>query len=66
MRADDAKKLTAITKKAVGKQVLLMLGDTPLIAPKVVDPISTQSLILTLSDETHKKKIEDELKKLVR
>ena len=66
MRADDARKLTAITKKAVGRQVLLMLGDTPLIAPKVVDPISPQSLILTLSDETDKKKIEDELKKLVR
>jgi len=55
----DAKKLTAITKKAVGKQVLLMLGDTPLIAPKVVDPISTQSLILGTLGKDDKKKIEE-------
>lgn len=65
MRADDAKKFTALTKKAVGKRVLMMQGETPLIAPRVESPIATQSLILTLGDKTDNKKIEDELKKLV-
>jgi preprotein translocase subunit SecD len=66
MRAEDAKKFSTLTKQAVGKRVLLKLGDTPLIAPMVQAPISTPSLILTLGGKTDKKKVEDELKKLVR
>ena len=66
MRAEDAKKFSTLTEQAIGKRVLLMLGDTPLIAPMVQGPISTPSLILTLGEETDKKKVEDELKKLVR
>ena len=66
MRADDAKKFTTLTEQAVGKRVLIMLGETPLIAPMVLSPIPTQSLILTLGDKTNNKKIEDELKRLVK
>ena len=66
MHADDAKKFTTLTEQAVGKRVLIMLGETPLIAPMVQSPIPTQSLILTLGDKTDNKKIEDELKRLVR
>ncbi len=66
MRAEDAKKFSMLTEQALGKRVLLMLGDTPLIAPTVQVPISTPSLILTLGEKTDKRKVEDELKKLVR
>jgi preprotein translocase subunit SecD len=66
MHAEDAKKFSTLTEQAVGKRVLLMLGDTPLIAPMVQAPISTPSLILTLGEKTDTKKVEDELKKLVR
>jgi len=66
MRSLDAKKFTKMTEQAVGKQVLIMLGETPLIAPMVLNPITTQSLILTLGDKIDNKKIEDELKRLVR
>jgi hypothetical protein len=65
MRPEDAKKFTAITDKATGKRLLLMLGDTPLIAPMVRGPIPTQSIVLTLGDKVDQKKIEDGLKKLV-
>ncbi len=66
MRSEDAKKFSALTEQAIGKRVLLMLGATPLIAPRIQVPISTPSLILTLGDKTDNKKVEDELKKLVK
>jgi hypothetical protein len=66
MRPEDAKKFSVLTEQAVGKRVVLMLGDTPLIAPMIQAPISTPSLILTLGDKTDQQKVEDELKRLVR
>jgi hypothetical protein len=66
MRAEDAKKFATITQEAVGKRLLLMLGDTPLIAPTVRAPISTPSLTLTLGEKTDDKRVENDLKKLVR
>lgn len=66
MRPDDARKFTALTEQAVGKQVLLMLGDTPLIAARVMTPISTQSLLLTFGAKTDTKTVEDGLRKLTK
>jgi hypothetical protein len=66
MRADDAKKFTTLTERAMGKQILIVIGETPLMAPMIVSPISTQSLTLTFGEKSDQKKIEDELKKLVR
>lgn len=65
MSPEDAKKFTALTEKAIGKQVLMMLGETPLIAARVHSPIPTQSLIITLDEKGENKRIENELKKLV-
>jgi bifunctional N-acetylglucosamine-1-phosphate-uridyltransferase/glucosamine-1-phosphate-acetyltransferase GlmU-like protein len=65
LHSADAKKLAALTGHAVGKQVLFMLGDTPLIAPRVMAPISTHTLPLTFSEKADAKKIEDGLKKLI-
>ena len=62
---EDAQKFEALTKRAVGERVLLMLGDTPILAPTIHMPISTQSLHLTFAEHGNQKMIEDELKKLV-
>jgi hypothetical protein len=66
MRTDDAKKFTALTEQAVGKHVLLMLGDTPLIAARVMTPIATQDLQLTFGEQSDAKKIEDALRRLTK
>ena len=62
----DAEKFKSLTEHCVGKQVLMMLGDTPLIAPRVSSPISTKSLQISFGDHGNRKPIEDALKKLVR
>ena len=61
---EDAQKLTALTEHNIGKKVLLMLGDMPLMAPNINSPISSP-FDLTIKDDTERKKIEDGLKKLV-
>ena len=66
MRPDDAKKFTALTEQAIGKQMLVMLGDKPLTAARVMSPISGQSLLLAIGAKTDTKTIEDGLKKLAR
>src|ERR1041384_4172509 len=40
----DAKRFTELTQRAVGKQLLIMLGDKPLTAPKVFMPIETPAI----------------------
>jgi hypothetical protein len=62
---EDAQKFETLTKDSIGKRVLLMLGDVPLIAPRVNEPISKQSFTLTMGNNRNHKMIEDELKKLV-
>ena len=65
MRADDAKNFTTLTGKAVGKELLMMLGETPIVAPRIGAAVSLATLTLTLPAKADKKKIEDGLKKLV-
>jgi hypothetical protein len=62
---EDSQKFEALTKQNIGKQVLLMVGDTPLTAPRVQSPISTRSFQLTIGEHSNQKVIEDALKKLV-
>jgi hypothetical protein len=66
MLADDATKFTALTEQAVGKHMLLMLGDTPLIAARIMTPIATQSLQLTFREKSDMKKIVDALRRLTK
>ena len=61
---EDAQKLTALTEHNIGKQVLLMLGDVPLMASNINSPISSP-FELTIKDDTKRKKVEAGLKKLV-
>ena len=61
----DAQKFEALTKRNIGKRVLLMVDDMPLIAPVVQSPISTLSFQITIGEHSNQKVIEDALKKLV-
>jgi hypothetical protein len=61
----DAQKFESLTERNVGKRVLMMLGKTPLIAPWINMPITTQSFEIRLGDDGNKKAIEDALKRLV-
>src|SRR5450432_4082242 len=48
MQPDDAKKFSTFTEQVVGKRILIMLGNAPLIAPRIMAPIETPSLQLDL------------------
>lgn len=61
----DTQKIESLTGQNIGKRVLMMVGDTPLIAPAVQAPISTQSFQITIGKQSDQKVIEDALKKLV-
>jgi len=66
MHPAEARKFTALTEQAVGKRLLVMLGDSPLIAPRVMSPISTESLFMTFGENADTNKIEHALKRLIR
>ena len=66
LRADDAEKFTSLTARAVGKRVLMMIGETPLFAPRVESPILTQNFMISLGDKTDNKKVVEQLKGLAR
>ena len=61
----DAPSFAALTERAIDKKLLLMQGDTPLMAPRVKARIPTASLMLTFGQGTDPKKAADDLKKLV-
>ncbi|MEM6885536.1 MAG: hypothetical protein AAF571_10920 [Verrucomicrobiota bacterium] len=51
-----------LTEKAVGRKVLIMLGDTPLLAATVIRPISSRFIELTLKSESLANSAEKRLK----
>ena len=53
------------TGRNVGKIILLMLGNEPLIAPKILEKIRTPALQISLSKEHDRPKILEALKRLV-
>jgi hypothetical protein len=68
MQQDDAKKFSTLTENTIGKKVLMMLGDKPLIAPRIDMPIQTPSLQISLgkqADQNDQKEIVDGLRQLV-
>ena len=65
LRPADAKRFTTLTEKAVGKRLLVTLGDKPLTAPTVVAPIETDRFSIDFATESELKKTQDELKKLI-
>ena len=65
MRPDDAQQFAALTKRATGRKVLLMLGDTALTAPRVMEPVTNGSVALSFGGPMNSKKVADDLKRLV-
>jgi hypothetical protein len=66
MTPDDAKRFAVVTEQAVGKQMLLMLGDTPLIAARVMSPMTGPSLQLYFDEKHDSAKIGDALRALTK
>lgn len=66
MTPDDAKRLGVITEQAVGKRILLMLGDEPLLVARIMSSISTQNLRLHFVKEQGDDRIEEALGALVK
>ena len=66
MTSDDAKRFAVVTEKAVGKQMLLMLGDTPLMAVRVMTPITGPSLQLEFNKKHESGRIGDALRALTK
>jgi preprotein translocase subunit SecD len=61
----DAKRFADLTRENVGRRLLLMLGNTPLIAPVIRMPIETGNLDLTLGERKDVDRIKNDLKSLV-
>jgi preprotein translocase subunit SecD len=66
LSSDDAGKFTGLTEDALGKKLLVMLGEKPLIAPVVRARIQGGHIDIDDINASDLKKIADELKKLVR
>lgn len=60
------KRLADFTSKNVGKIILLLLGNEPLIAPRVLEQIRTPTLQISLSNKQKRTRILQALKRLVR
>ena len=65
LSAEDAKRFKALTEGALGKRILLMLGEKPLTAPKVLFPIETPEFAIDFVSHAELQKTERVLKKLV-
>jgi preprotein translocase subunit SecD len=65
----DAKRFATLTEQAVGKRLLVMLGDKPLTAPVVRSPIQPGTMVIEFGREfggqAEAQKVEDDLKKLI-
>jgi hypothetical protein len=66
MHAPEAEKFAVLTEQALGKRVLVMLGDSPISAARIMSPIATGRLFMTFGDNVDSNEIERALKKLVR
>jgi|SRR5579862_2701246 len=65
LRPDDAQKLSVLSERVVGKHLLMMLGEKPLMAPYVQSVLSTQRLILECPTQAERNSVQAELEKLV-
>lgn len=66
MTIDDAKRFGVVTEQAVGKKMLLMLGDTPLMAVRVMTPIKGPNLQLYFEEKHDGARIGDALRALTK
>ena len=65
LQDNKVEQLADFTSKNVGKKILLMLGNEPLIAPRVLEKIRTPALQISLSEEKKRTRILKALKRLM-
>ena len=66
LKKEQADQLADFTGRNVDRKILLMLGNEPLIAPRILEKIRTVALQISVSDETKRKQILKKLRQLVR
>ena len=66
MFPEDAKRFAELTTRAVGKRMLLTLGDEPLMAPRILSPISGPYLQLGLDERHDTTRVANALKALAK
>jgi hypothetical protein len=66
LHSEDAKRFAELTKRAINKRLLVMLGDKHLIAPWVRAPIETGSFLIPFDSPEELARTEYDLKKLIR
>ena len=66
LKKEQVGQLADFTGRNVDRQILLMLGNEPLIAPRILEKIRTVALQISVSDETKRKQILKKLRQLVR
>lgn len=66
LRPEDARKFEGLTKENIGNKILLMLDETPLTAPVVVQPIHGPNVQIIVGNKQDLQKIEDGLRRLVK
>jgi preprotein translocase subunit SecD len=65
MHAADGEKFATFTAAATGKQILVMLGDTPLVAARVLSAMPTGQFQLTLDTDVDTQQVQHGLRNLV-
>jgi preprotein translocase subunit SecD len=65
LHPNQVDQLADFTGKNIGKKILLMLDNEPLIAPRVLEQIRTPALQISLSDQQKRIRILEALKRLV-
>ena len=65
LKKEQADKLADFTGRNIDRQILLMLGNEPLIAPRIVEKIRTPALQISLFDEKKQKQVLQKLRQLV-
>ena len=66
MLPEDAKLFSELSKQVIGKRLLIMVGETPLMAPVVNSPIQTERFEISFGQKTNYDAVHEALKKLVK
>jgi len=66
LKQEQVNQLADFTDRNVDRQILLMLGNEPLIAPRILEKIRTPALQISVSDEKKQKQILQKLRQLVK
>jgi len=66
MEPADAKKFAKLTGENVGRQVVIMLGQRPLLAPFVMQPIDTPTIAIRVGEKADFQSLERDLRRLAK